>query len=110
MGFYTLDWEDAGFGHHHFGKMKKKPARPAQLPKAIELARKLAQGFAFVRVDLYLLGDEQIYFGEMTFTPASGVRHWEPETADRMLGDLIELPAKKPFVQKKKGKSGSEEA
>lgn len=110
MGFYTLDWENAGFTYNHFGKMKQKPARPAQLPKAIELVRKLAQGFAFVRVDLYLLGDEQIYFGEMTFTPASGVRHWEPETADRMLGDLIELPAKKPFVQKEKGKSGSEEA
>lgn len=113
MGFYTLDWQDAGFGHHHFGQMKHKPARPAQLSKAIELARKLAQGFAFVRVDLYLLGDEQIYFGEMTFTPASGIRHWEPETADRMLGELMALPAPTPFDRKEnreKGKSGSEKA
>lgn len=92
MTFYDLDWKDAGFSYLHFGVMKSPAARPSQLNKAIEIARILSSGFSFVRVDLYLIGDNDIYFGEMTFTPASGVRHWIPEGTDKMLGDLIELP------------------
>ena len=37
----------------------------------IEICRKLSKSFPFVRVDLYNL-DGKIYFGEMTFYPASG--------------------------------------
>lgn len=92
MAFYDLDWKDAGFSHMYFGAMKQPAERPKQLEKAIELVRILSSGFSFVRVDLYLVGDNDIYFGEMTFTPASGVRHWIPEGTDKMLGDLIELP------------------
>lgn len=92
MAFYNLDWSEAGFTHKHFGEMREPVDKPKQLEKAIELAAVLAEGFSFVRVDLYLVGDENIYFGEMTFTPASGVRHWVPEEADEMLGKMIELP------------------
>lgn len=95
MAFYNLEWRKAEFSYTHFGEMKSQVSRPKQLEKAIELARRLSEGFSFVRVDLYLLGNESIYFGEMTFTPASGVRHWIPEEADEMLGELIELPKDK---------------
>ena len=62
MGFYTLDWQDAGFGHHHFGQMKhKRDTIPPSCPRPSSLPGSWRQGFAFVRVDLYLLGDEQIY-------------------------------------------------
>lgn len=47
-------------------------SKPKQLERMIEIAEKLAQGFPFVRVDLYEV-DERIYFGELTFTPATGV-------------------------------------
>lgn len=97
MAFYDTEWQDAGFTHTHFPPLRKKAARPPQLEKALGLARKLSQGFAFVRVDLYLVGEEEVYFGEMTFTPASGVRHWTPEGTDRMLGDRITLPEKYDF-------------
>ena len=95
MAFYNLDWSDALFSYIHFGKMKEPMKRPAQLEKAIEIAATLSQGFSFVRVDLYLVGERNIYFGEMTFTPASGVRHWLPEGTDEMLGSLLELPEEK---------------
>lgn len=95
MAFYNLDWSDAGFSYKHFGEMKDPVERPKQLERAIKLAMVLSEGFAFVRVDFYFVGDEDIYFGEMTFTPASGVRHWIPEGTDEMLGALIELPKEK---------------
>lgn len=95
MAFFNLDWSDAGFTNRHFGKMKKSEEKPKQLEKAIELATKLSEGFAFVRVDFYFVGDEDIYFGEMTFTPASGVSHWVPEEVDEMLGKMITLPKEK---------------
>ena len=95
MAFFNLDWSDASFTNRHFGKMKKNEEKPKQLEKAIELATKLSEGFAFVRVDLYFVSDEDIYFGEMTFTPASGVSHWVPEEADEMLGKMITLPKEK---------------
>ena len=42
------------------------------LEEMIQMAEKLAEGIPFVRVDLYQ-ADGKIYFGEMTFTPATGV-------------------------------------
>ena len=39
----------------------------------VKLSKKLSEDFQFVRVDLYNV-DGKIYFGELTFTPASG-RH-----------------------------------
>jgi hypothetical protein len=37
----------------------------------VAVARKLSRGFDFVRIDLYNMKG-RVYFGEMTFTPASG--------------------------------------
>lgn len=99
MGFYDLQWNDAGFTYKHFGEMKQKPEKPRQFDDAVIIAGKLCEGFPFVRVDLYLVGDKDIYFGEMTFTPASGVRHWVPQDADRKLGDLLKLPEKKYIMK-----------
>lgn len=95
MVFYHLDWSDAGFYNTYCEKMKDPVEKPKQLDKAIKLAETLAEGFSYVRVDMYLLGDEEIRFGEMTFTPASGVCHWVPEGTDEMLGEHIELPKEK---------------
>ena len=72
--------------------------KPACLDRAIALAEKLAEPFPFVRVDLYSL-DDKIIFGEMTFTPASGLNNlWlgKPEGSDQdvdhLYGPLLKLP------------------
>ena len=58
----------------------------------------LAKEFPFVRVDLYIVNN-QIYFGELTFTPAAGmVTDFKFKTSgaekdtDTILGELLELP------------------
>jgi hypothetical protein len=68
---YTLDWEPINEivgkekGHYDFKK-------PNELEKMIEISRVLSEDFDFVRVDLYDINGT-IYFGELTFSPASGV-------------------------------------
>ena len=63
--------------------------RPHNLDKAIEYVEKLSKPFKFVRTDLYLCGDE-IYFGELTFTPAGGL-DTDIFEADRIMGELLIL-------------------
>ena len=46
--------------------------KPKQFDRMKEIAAGLAEGLPFVRVDLYEVNG-QVYFGEMTFTPATGV-------------------------------------
>ena len=66
--------------------------RPATLDAMLSAARTLSQGFPFVRVDLYAIG-ERVIFGEMTWYPGGGLNRFMPESADRELGDLLILPA-----------------
>lgn len=68
---YTLDWQpiDAMVGRE---KGSHEFCRPAGLERMIEISRTLSADFDFVRVDLYDI-QGKIYFGELTFSPASGV-------------------------------------
>lgn len=47
------------------------PDKPSGFDKMIELARKLSVGEEYVRVDFYII-HEEVYFGEMTYTPDVG--------------------------------------
>ena len=49
-----------------------RPCRPEQLEEMCVMAENLAEGIPFVRIDLYTVG-HKVYFGEMTFTPATGM-------------------------------------
>ena len=77
------------YGHKH----NADPALPANLDKMLELAKKLAKPFPYVRVDFYEIGDT-IYLGEMTFYSGGGLLPFDPPEWDRTLGDKIPLPAK----------------
>ena len=66
----------------------------------VEISKKLSKGFAFVRVDLYVLNKGYIKFGELTFTPASGTLRFTPLKQNRNFGDMIKLPPKSPFPKK----------
>lgn len=69
------------------------PARPAALERMIAVAEKLGEDTDFVRVDLYLIGDE-IYFGELTHSPAAGRVPFEDAKLETELGNYWNLPAK----------------
>ena len=64
------------------------PARPPFMADLIATAKTLASEFAYVRVDLYWV-DGQVYFGELTFTPASGLSPVSPDEWDFILGEKL---------------------
>lgn len=96
MAFYDLDWKKQDFVYSFPLDTKDMP-RPDNLDEMIAVAEKLADGFNFVRVDLYRMDDGKLYFGEMTFTSASGNCNWQPAEMDRVLGDMITLPEPTPY-------------
>jgi len=64
--------------------------KPTCLDEMFNVAAILSKGIPFVRVDLYQ-SDRQVYFGEMTFYPQSGLDpNYLPET-DLYFGELIDL-------------------
>lgn len=77
--------------HHPAGE--KPMEKPAQLDRAIELAETLAEPFSFIRVDLYLPGNE-LYFGELTNYPGNGFEKFDPERWDLHFGEMLSLERK----------------
>ena len=68
--------------------------KPKNLDKMLEFAKLLSKGMNFVRVDFYE-HDNNLYFGEMTFTSASGLHIFSPKDFNLQLGELIQLGQKK---------------
>ena len=64
---------------------------PQSMPKMQCLAEKLSRCASFLRVDFYDV-DGNIYFGELTFFPASGFGSFEPKEFDAKLGEWLVLP------------------
>ena len=94
---FDAEWNLQNY-HVNYPEISPTPQKPKRLQEMIRFAEKLSQPFAFVRVDFYLIGD-QIYFGELTFTPQSGQGKWECEEQNIEYGELIQLPNMKPIPQ-----------
>ena len=59
----------------------------------ILLAEKLSKGISFVRIDFYDINNK-IYFGEMTFYPASGFGKFIPQEWDLTIGEKLKISKK----------------
>ena len=57
----------------------------------LELAEALADGFTFMRVDLFNI-DGRIVFGELTFFPGNALIEFTPREYDGVFGDQLALP------------------
>ena len=97
IDFYTIDWKRldgiigiVGLNPEATNSTDGFP-KPKNLDKMIELARILSKDFPFVRVDLYNVAGK-IYFGELTFYPASGYGFFNPDSFDFKLGELFKFP------------------
>ena len=64
---------------------------PESLPRMITLSEQLATENSFLRVDFYDV-NEKVYFGELTFYPASALGKFIFEDNDKLLGAWIKLP------------------
>ena len=68
----------------------KEIQKPNNFEKMLEIAKTLCEDFKMVRVDLYSLKGI-IYFGELTFTSASGYDFPNPFSLDKEMGKLIKI-------------------
>ena len=55
------------------------------------LASKLAKDKPFSRIDFYDV-EENVYFGEITFFPTTGLGGFVPKEYDKVFGEMITLP------------------
>lgn len=88
--YKDLNWRTLDISYIGFPYSKKRLKKPENLKEMLNVSKKLSKIFPFVRVDLYSINN-QIYFGELTFTPASGLERFDPPEADYKLGELIDL-------------------
>jgi len=89
--FLDENWTPLGISRPNHPNGVQPPEKPAELAKMLEYARILSQKIPFVRTDFYIINGN-VYFGEMTFFPASGMEKFCPEVWDTVLGGWLELP------------------
>lgn len=92
--FFSEKWEHFDMRRPRIPNAKKEIPKPEQLEQMLELSKILAKDIPFVRTDFYIIGG-QIYFGEITFFPASGLAGFAPENWDETIGSWIKLPTQK---------------
>ncbi|WP_299807083.1 ATP-grasp fold amidoligase family protein [uncultured Shewanella sp.] len=87
---YSLSFEQLPFDLLYKSGGYKLPELES-LNKLKQAALVLAEGFDYVRVDLYLVKG-QVLFGEMTFTPGNGFESFSSIDADVLFGDMWVQP------------------
>lgn len=95
MNFFDMDWRPQEFMRvSESGKVyplaKEQIPQPATFNKMRMAAECLSEGIPFVRVDFYEV-QGKMYFGEITFYPASGFCAFEPKEWNYKLGEKIQL-------------------
>ena len=96
----TVDFFDKDWNHLPFHEPRIYPyswelvSRPQSYENMWKLAQKLSANQPFLRVDFYNING-QIYFGELTFFPTSGMGGFDPEEWDYTFGNWIKLSRRK---------------
>ncbi len=91
--YYDMQWNPLPFRKVHT-VLGEPIERPAAFDEMVRICKILSEGFPFIRLDMYDV-QGKVYMGEMTFYPDSGVKAFENEDWDRMIGSWIKLPSKK---------------
>jgi hypothetical protein len=79
-----------GIENNHVKNSNIVLSRPENFNELVEITRKLAKKFQFVRVDYYI-ADRKIIFGELTFTDGAGSNPFSPLSFDLEMGRRIKL-------------------
>lgn len=90
--YYDMEWRLLPFGEADFPPVPQhKETCPPNFDIMVELVKKLSVDQPFIRVDLFNINGK-IYFGELTFYPASGMGKFTSRKADFEIGNLLQLP------------------
>ena len=90
--YYLPDKTLLRFGENDCPPIYSYPIEfPQNFPQMVTMAEKLSEGCPFLRVDMYSIGDK-IYFGELTFYPASGFGTFTQHIHDKLIGEMLNIP------------------
>ena len=92
--FFDTDWNVLPF-ERHYPADKYEIEKPAMFSEMLYLSEVIAKDLkcSFVRMDFYEI-EGQIYFGEFTLYPGSGMEEFSPVDWDYRLGSWLTLPEK----------------
>lgn len=93
IDFFDRDWKHMPFCglNPRCGHAVELHAKPHAYGDMLRIADALSFGIPFLRVDLYHINGN-VYFGELTFFPASGLGRFTPDEWDYALGAMLKLP------------------
>jgi len=90
MYIYDNEWNQLRFSlYNRF--INSDIRRPSKLEEMVKIAENLSSEFDFVRIDLYLIDNERIVFGEYTFFPGGGMLRFVPKSYDFYYGKKLKL-------------------
>lgn len=89
--FFSVTWEHLKVKRPLIPNSIVEIPKPQNLDLMLSLSKKLSADIPFLRVDFYEI-KSQVYFGELTFYPASGMGEFVPIEWDNKLGEMIKLP------------------
>lgn len=87
--FFDINW-NALENTQKYKETKIATEKPKCLAQMMDVACKLSHPFPFVRLDFYVVKDN-LYFGEMTFTPAGGLYTSTTKIHEKDMAELINL-------------------
>lgn len=88
--FFSTEWKHLKLKRPYIPNSNTPIQKPSCLDLMLYLAKTLSYDIPFLRVDFYEINN-RVYFGELTFFPASGFVSFEPNEWDKQFGDLIKL-------------------
>ena len=68
--------------------------KPKKLNEMLKIAKNISSKLVFIRLDFYIINNEEIKISELSFTPASGFVRWNPSIYDNRIGKLIDIKTK----------------
>lgn len=92
--FYNTEWEKLKLKRPEHPNSNREISKPINLKEMLFISQKLSKGFPFMRTDFYEVNGK-LYFGEITFYPASGFEKFLPSKWDEVFGSWIILPKMK---------------
>lgn len=95
IDFYDKDWNHQEFTglalpNNPYPFSKREIRKPITFEKMKEAAAVLSKGIPFLRVDFYEVNGN-MYFGELTFYPASGFGLFSPEKWNIAIGEKLPM-------------------
>jgi hypothetical protein len=84
QNFHLMDVQKSGLPNADFALPERD-----HLDTMFQIAKKLADGHPYVRIDLYLV-DDKVYFGELTFTPGCGFGEFSDMSIAKQFGSYFD--------------------